>query len=528
MWAELKSGTRRASDLTYAMRWRGQRKQGTPAPGFGVVPWCQLTDKASSCSGRRWVTLTTWPDTSNPLCKSTAFFWIGSHASRICRVLGFSCCIVHQLGPTTCFVQWIPTGLVNSQELWNCACDILQIEAAQTDTVRSIVSLPLVLGGLGFRSAERVRSSAYWASRADCIPTIDARHPAVAESLVRELEGHPHSPCLRAAQEAAWDLEGVLGWSPPSWFAVRNGARPDTHQPEEFEPGGKRGWQHEAASRVDQRFRDEDLFVRLTNSGQALVRSQGGRGAGLALATCPTCRIRRIEPQLFRIVLLRRLNLPLPLSARFCRCGLPLDLRGHHRAACSRAGILGRRAGGRVTTNVMVRDLDLAEPHIADTRRLEVVADGLPLFGEAQLAIDTTIVSTLHANGEARSAHVDGAALSAARRRKERTYPKLIGRPGRARLVVLGVEVCGRWSVETQSFFELRSLRPLLRKRAEQAWRLRWGSLISCTVARAVAMSLLGLPGVRGADGQCPPFHDVERDFRHVGLDPQVFSDGQF
>ena len=139
----------------------------------------------------------------------------------------------------------------------------------------------------------------------------------------------------------------------------------------------------------------------------------------------------------------------------------------------------------------------------------------------AQLAMDTTIVSTLHANGEARSAHVDGAALSAARRRKERTYPELIGRPGRARLVVLGVEVCGRWSVETQSFLSslaranVRSLRPLLRKRAEQAWRLRWGSLISCTVARAVTMSLLG-----GADGQCPPFHDVERDFRHVGLDP--------
>ena len=214
----------------------------------------------------------------------------------------------------------------HDEGIWRCACDILQIEVAQTDIVRSIASLPLVLGGLGLRSAERVRSSAYWASWADCIPTIDARHPAVAESFVRELEGHPHTPCLRAAQEAAWALEGVMGWSPPSWFAIWNGARPDTHQPEEFEPGGKRGWRHEAASRVDQRFRD-DLFVRMSNSSHALVRSQGGPGAGLALATCPTCRITRIEPQLFRIVLLRRLNLPLPLSARFCRCGLPLDLQ---------------------------------------------------------------------------------------------------------------------------------------------------------------------------------------------------------
>ena len=38
-----------------------------------------------------------------------------------------------------------------------------------------------------------------------------------------------------------------------------------------------------------------------------------------------------------------------------------------------------------MTTNVMVRDLDLAVPNAADARRLEVVVDGLPLFGGAQL-----------------------------------------------------------------------------------------------------------------------------------------------
>ena len=100
-----------------------------------------------------------------------------------------------------------------------------------------------------------------------------------------------------------------------------------------------------------------------------------------------------------------------------------------------------------MTTNVIVRDLDLAEPNAADTRSLEIVADGLPLFGGTQLAIDTTTVSTLHANGAARRVHEDGAALEATRRAKERRYPELVGRPGRARLVVLGVEVCGRWSL---------------------------------------------------------------------------------
>ena len=40
--------------------------------------------------------------------------------------------------------------------------------------------------------------------------------------------------------------------------------------------------------------------------------------------------------------------------------------------------------GGRVTTNVLVRDLDLEGPGglgQADARRLEVAVDGLPLFG---------------------------------------------------------------------------------------------------------------------------------------------------
>ena len=85
-----------------------------------------------------------------------------------------------------------------------------------------------------------------------------------------------------------------------------------------------------------------------------------------------------------------------------------------------------REAGARVTTNVLVRDLDLGVPEASGGRRLEVVADGLPLFGGAQLAVDTTLVSALHCDGSARAgaAHRDGVALEVARRRKERTYPE--------------------------------------------------------------------------------------------------------
>ena len=46
----------------------------------------------------------------------------------------------------------------------------------------------------------------------------------------------------------------------------------------------------------------------------------------------------------------------------------------------------------------------------------------------------------------------DGAALSAARRRKERVYPVLTGEMGRTRLVVLAGEVGGHWSEESREF----------------------------------------------------------------------------
>ena len=52
----------------------------------------------------------------------------------------------------------------------------------------------------------------------------------------------------------------------------------------------------------------------------------------------------------------------------------------------------------------------------------------------------------------------------------------------------------------------------------EQAWRLRWGSLLSCIAARAVATIPLELLGVLGADGDTPASHEVERDFGHAGL----------
>ena len=93
-------------------------------------------------------------------------------------------------------------------------------------------------------------------------------------------------------------------------------------------------------------------------------------------------------------------------------------------------------AGARVWTTVFVRDMDLASFHNLDGRRLEVVADGLPVHGGAQMDIDTTMLSPLNSNGVARrgASVKKGLALEAARERKEMTYPELAGEGGRARL----------------------------------------------------------------------------------------------
>ena len=174
---------------------------------------------------------------------------------------------------------------------------------------------------------------------------------------------------------------------------------------------------------------------------------------------------------------------------------------------------------------MFLRDMDLGVP-VGDARRLEVVVDGLPVRGGAQLAVDTTLVCALHEDGRPRrrAAELDGVALQAAERKKVTTYPELVGPRSRAKLVVLAVEVGGRWSEQTRVFLSqlararARQEIPLMRRRAEQAWRMRWGGLLARAAAKSVASSLLDLLHSHGADGKAPLSHEVEGDHRYAGL----------
>ena len=59
----------------------------------------------------------------------------------------------------------------------------LELDALQ----RRRAQLRLARGGMGLRPAERGRSAAYWASRADTLPMIQERHPVVAGNLALSL-----------------------------------------------------------------------------------------------------------------------------------------------------------------------------------------------------------------------------------------------------------------------------------------------------------------------------------------------------
>jgi len=106
----------------------------------------------------------------------------------------------------------------------------------------------------------------------------------------------------------------------------------------------------------------------------------------------------------FRVLLLRRFRLLLPLTACACRCRRALDPLGDHRAACPGSGALRsrrgtpleraatrvcREAGARVTTHILISHLNIPTVHRIENRRVEVIANGVPLWGGNQLATDT-------------------------------------------------------------------------------------------------------------------------------------------
>ena len=359
----------------------------------------------------------------------------------------------------------------HDQDIWRCFSTLLgQVSGVDQWEVASV---PQCFGGLG-HSVARTAPTAHWASWADSVG-FRQRHRDVVASVATALTDPPtHAHHLQGAADSRGFLHSV-GFETAEWAALADGLRPRQPAFQDIKPGvPTHGWQFFVARAIEEHFVSSSIVPRLSPTESALLRSQSGPMAGFPFSVVPSSSFARFCPQLFH-VLFRRFWLPLPLSSRTCRCGRPLDIFGHHCPACSRVGILGSRGfalesaaarvcwegGGRVATNLFLRDLDVPVP-VTDSRRLEVVCNGLPLFRGAQLALDTTLVSPVCSNGEprGRSAVEDGAALSSARQRKARICPELCAQsrsPGcshcrdRRPLVRRGTVSCPSWPAKARS-----------------------------------------------------------------------------
>ena len=78
-----------------------------------------------------------------------------------------------------------------------------------------------------------------------------------------------------------------------------------------------------------------------------------------------------------------------------------LRARGHpfQRAATR----ICREGGARVNTNSRLADLNVQNVSRVDDRRIEVIANGLPILGGSRLAVDITLVAPLTTTGEPRA-----------------------------------------------------------------------------------------------------------------------------
>ena len=91
-----------------------------------------------------------------------------------------------------------------------------------------------------------------WASWADALPMLRARHPALTQAIVADLSlesGPQHANCLRELHEAKQLLEREGFATCPTWAELSDGARPEALAPDQREPGEwAHGWQFHAAS----------------------------------------------------------------------------------------------------------------------------------------------------------------------------------------------------------------------------------------------------------------------------------------
>ena len=213
----------------------------------------------------------------------------------------------------------------HDRSIFSCLAILLRVESAGEFLANELV---------GLRSAAQHAPAAYFASWADALQAISLRDPEVAATAARRLQRpHEAAPSLATLQEAARTLAGA-GFQAPRWDQLAHTPCPLPEQPDDQPTDFTR--QRSASFALDAAFA-ASLTGRLDPSSTALLDSQSGPFAAKVLTALPTSPEPRLEPACYRVMLLRRLCLQLPLVPAFCPCRRRLDALGDdHRASCPR------------------------------------------------------------------------------------------------------------------------------------------------------------------------------------------------
>ena len=212
---------------------------------------------------------------------------------------------------------------------WEDSLETIKLEKQDAN------ALPMRLGGLGLRSAQRIALGAFWASWFDALHMIHERLPAVARTITHKLlDDAEHDGCLGELKRAPALLD-LHDFADGSATTAREHCRArgghmdgntTRHLLLSTSSGGPWCW----AMPVPQ--------IKLTYVPSPAM--------GFALSGTPTNPEFKVEPHHFRALVLERMRLPLRVTEAKCECGADLDSLERHCAACPRSGRLRTRVLG--------------------------------------------------------------------------------------------------------------------------------------------------------------------------------------
>ena len=196
-------------------------------------------------------------------------------------------------------------------------------------------TLPMRMGGLGLQSTARCAPAAHWASWADSPQHTRSGPRRVAQTKSggthRRMFGRVARCIIRVGPQMVL-VETIMA-------RVAQGQAPSEDKDSRSRRVATR--LAVASSVLDTSFRKSSMLTGRPPSRQAHLRTHSGLNGGIVFAHAPTTPECTVPPCLFRVLLLERLNLPLPITEAVSNA---LDAHGRHRATCTRSGRVRKRA----------------------------------------------------------------------------------------------------------------------------------------------------------------------------------------